>query len=190
LIDFTIPQEGYISNDFILRTSNELGEFVKSILFVLVTAGALCCHAQQPATDPAMSRFFGGNWSCAGEFASGKKIEADVSFAPELDGKWLLYRHTDRPPGPFKAMALWGVDQPSGNLISVMEDNFGNARLFTSDGWTDGSVTFTRAAILDQKISQERFRYERQSADSFKMTYERSVDNHWKMADSIVCMRK
>ena len=80
MIDFTIPQEGYISNDFILRTSNELGEFVKSILFVLVTAGALCCHAQQPATDPAMSRFFGGNWSCAGEFASGKKIEADCSL--------------------------------------------------------------------------------------------------------------
>jgi hypothetical protein len=163
---------------------------VKLIFFILVIAHALCCCAQQPATDPAMIKFFGGNWSCTGEFASGKKIEADVSFAPELDGKWLLYRHADRPPGLFKALALWGVDQPSGSLVSVMEDNFGNARLFTSDGWKDGSVTFNRAAMLDQKISQERFRYERQSADSFKMTYERSVDGQWKMGDFIVCTRK
>jgi len=163
---------------------------VKSTLFVLVIASAIFCPAQQPATDPAMIKFFGGNWSCAGEFANGNKIEADVSFAPELDGKWLLYRHADRPPGLFKALALWGVDQPSGSLVAVMEDNFGNARLFTSDGWKDGSVTFNRATILDQKITQERFRYERQSADSFKMTYERSVGGKWKMGDFIVCGRK
>ncbi len=162
---------------------------MKSILFILVTASAFCC-AQQPSTDPTMIKFFGGNWSCAGKFASGKKIEAEVSFTPELDGKWLLYRHSDRPPGPFKALTQWGGDQPSGSLVSVMEDNFGNARLFTSDGWKDGSVTFSRAAILDQKISQERFRYERQSDDSFKMTYERSADGEWKMGDFIVCTRK
>jgi hypothetical protein len=170
--------------------SNDPGGSVKSFLFILITAGALCCHAQQPATDPAMVKFFSGNWSCAGEFASGKKIEADLSFAPELDGKWLLYRHSDRPPGQFKAVALWGVDQPSGKLVSLATDNFGNARLFTSDGWKDGAVTFIRTAILDQKMTQERFRYKRQAADSFKMTYERLVDGSWKMGDFIVCTRK
>lgn len=137
-----------------------------------------------------MNTFFAGNWGCAGEFANGKKIEADVSFVSELDGKWLIYRHSDRPPGPFKALAIWGVDQPTGRLISVMEDNFGNARLFTSDGWKDGSVTFTRAAMLKQKLSEERFRYERQSDKAFKMTYERSVEGHWKMGDFIVCTRR
>jgi hypothetical protein len=185
-----ILHPGYSSDNFAREPSNGSGESVKSILFVLVTASALGCYAQQPTTDPAMVKFFVGNWSCAGEFASGKKIEADVSFAPELDGKWLLYRHSDRPPGPFKALSLWGMDQPSGTLVSVMEDNFGNARLFTSDGWKDGSVTFSRAALLDQKISQERFRYERQSTDSFKMTYERLVDGQWKMGDFIACTRK
>ena len=163
---------------------------MKSTLFVLVVASALFCSAQQPTTDPAMIKFFGGNWSCAGEFSNGKKVEADLSFVPELDGKWLLYRHADRPPGQFKALAVWGVDQPSGRLVSVAEDNFGNARLFTSDGWKDGSVTFNRAAILDQKLTQERFRYQRQSADSFKMTYERSVEGQWKLGDFIVCARK
>jgi hypothetical protein len=163
---------------------------VKPTLLILIIASALLCTAQQPTTDPAMVKFFVGNWSCAGEFANGKKIEADLSFVPELDGKWLLYRHADRPPGQFKSLAVWGVDQPSGSLVSVAEDNFGNARLFTSDGWKDGSVTFNRAAILDQKLTQERFRYERQSADSFKMTYERSVEGQWKLGDFIVCARK
>jgi hypothetical protein len=163
---------------------------MKSTLFILVIASAHFCSAQQPTTDPAMIKFFSGNWSCAGEFANGKKIEADVSFTPELDGKWLLYRHSDRPPGQFKAVALWGVDQSSGALVSMAEDNFANARLFTSDGWKDGSVTFTRATILDQKITQERFRYERQSSDVFKMTYERSLDGQWKLGDFVVCARK
>ena len=164
---------------------------MKYFLFVIVTVSSLRCFAQQPTTDPAMVKFFTGNWSCSGPFASGKKIEADVSFAPELDGKWLLYHHSDRPPGPFKAMAAWGMDQPSGKLISVMEDNFGSARLVTRDGgWKDGSVTFTRAGILDQQISQERFRYERQSENSFKMTYERLAGTQWKLGDFIVCTRK
>jgi hypothetical protein len=110
---------------------------MKSVIFILVTASALCCRAQQSKTDPTMVKFFAGNWSCTGEFGSGKKIEADVSFTPELDGNWLLYRHHDRAPGPFKALALWGVDQPSGSLVAVMEDNFGNARLFTSNGRMD-----------------------------------------------------
>ena len=162
---------------------------MKAILFFLSTLSAFSCCAQQAAPDAAMAKFFAGSWGCAGEFASGKKIEADVSFTPELDGKWLLYRHDDQPPGRFKAMALWGVDQSSGKLISVMDDNFANARLFTSDGWKDGSVTFTRDAFLDQKISQERFRYERQSDNSFKMTYERLADAQWKMGDFIVCKR-
>src|SRR5580700_11054777 len=99
---------------------------MKSVIFILVTASASSCPAQQSKTDPARVKFFAGNWSCTGEFASGKKIEANVSFTCELDGKWLLYRHNDRAPGPFKALALWGVDQPSRSLVAVMEDNFGN----------------------------------------------------------------
>ena len=73
--------------------------------------------------------------------------------------------------------------------MAVMEDNLGNARLFTRTGWKDGSITFGRAAMLDQKISQEQFRYDRQSERSFKMTYERSVDGQWKLGDFIVCTR-
>ncbi len=58
---------------------------MKVVLFVLAMLSAIGGYAQQAATDPAMMKFFVGNWGCAGEFASSKK-----------------------------------------------EDNFGNARLFTS----------------------------------------------------------
>ena len=91
---------------------------MKLLVFVFVIASALACCGQENKSDSAIAKFFTGNWSCAGKFASGKTIEADVNFTPELDGKWLLYRHTDRPPGPFKALSLWGVDQISGNLVS------------------------------------------------------------------------
>ncbi|SRR5258707_1303130 len=49
--------------------------------------------------------FFSGEWNGTGEFASGKKIEADISFTPDLDGQWLVYRHADRPPNRYKALA-------------------------------------------------------------------------------------
>jgi hypothetical protein len=165
-------------------------QVMKVVLFAVVMLSGIGGYAQQATADPTMMKFFVGNWGCAGEFASGKKIEADVSFAWELDGKWLLYRHEDRPPERFKATAMWGVDEASGKPISVMEDNFGNARLFTSEGWKDGAVTFSRTEFIGQKISPERFRYERQSDNGFKMTYERLVDAQWKMGDFIVCTRK
>jgi len=52
---------------------------MKSVIYILVTASALCCRAQHSKTDPTMVKFFAGNWSCTGEFASGKKIEADAA---------------------------------------------------------------------------------------------------------------
>ena len=163
---------------------------MRSLALAAFILSAVFCSAQQTATNSGLAEFFSGNWGCAGEFANGRKIEADISFTPELDGKWIVYRHDDRPPGPFKALAMWGVDQPSGKTISTMHDNFGNARLFLSDGWKDGAIVFTRAQLVDQRISEERFRYERQSLNSFKMTYERVADGKWKMGDFLLCARK
>jgi len=39
-------------------------------------------RARQSKTDLTMVRFFAGNWSCTGEFASGKKIEAAQALLP------------------------------------------------------------------------------------------------------------
>ena len=155
------------------------------MLSLLAAAGAMA-----QSTDASMVKFFSGSWGCTGEFSNGKKIAADITFRPEMDGKWLVSSHADRPPGPYKSLSTWGVDRETGKLVAVIHDIAGGVRLFTSDGWVNGSVTFERAALLDQKIRHERFRYEQQSAESFKMTYEvHGPEGPWKMGDYLVCTR-
>jgi hypothetical protein len=61
LTDFTVLKEGYSSDGLRSGASNHLGGFVKRTLLILIIASALFCSAQQPATDPAMVKFFAGN---------------------------------------------------------------------------------------------------------------------------------
>ena len=159
--------------------------------FLLPLGVSLLLFGQtKPSIDPELVGFFSGAWTCVGEFSNGKKIQADLNFTPELDGSWLLYRHSDRPPGRFKSISMWGVDQTSGRLISSAQDNSGGTRLFTSQGWKNHSVTFESAPILDRTPLKERFLYERQAPDSFKMTYEvASKDGRWKLGDYLVCKK-
>jgi hypothetical protein len=42
---------------------------------------------------------FEGKWACQGVFpSSGKRIESQIVFAPDLEGVWLSVRHDDLPP--------------------------------------------------------------------------------------------
>jgi hypothetical protein len=132
--------------------------------------------------------FFSGRWKGLGKFANGKKIEATVVFSPDLDGQWLSYRHTDIPPGKYKASGFWGIETDSSALVMILMDNFGGIRLFTSDGWTDGAITFKDSARLPtaagRAARQERFVFQRTSKTSFRMTYEFSIDgSSWSMGD-------
>ena len=126
-----------------------------------------------------------------GAFANDKEIEADLTFTPDLDGQWLVVRHTDRHPNRYKALALWGIESTSGELVMAVSDNFKGARLFTSQGWRDGKVVFVKhsPALSDSSAPsrRERFTYERQSSSTFKMTYEASGDGvTWCLGDSLV----
>jgi len=149
---------------------------------------------KRPAVKPLpteLKDFFIGEWTGAGEFASGKKIEADVRFSAELDEQWLAYRHADRAPNRYKASGMWGFDRDSEKFVMLVNDNFGGARLFIGDGWRDGKVVFTRAPMLSGSNFQERFTFEKQSPDSFRMTYENSPDGKtWKLGDFLVFKRK
>jgi hypothetical protein len=136
--------------------------------------------------DSSLVSFFRGQWKCAGEFSNGRKIEAELSFSPELDGKWLEYRHADVPPNSFKALAMWGIDQSTGKIVSLMQDNFGGARLFTSGGWVDKTIQFVSAPLMSPITRQERFTFAAQSDAKFKMTYEVSKDGvTWRVGDFI-----
>lgn len=163
-----------------------------------ILAAALCACAAIPAIPafsqtpaaptrvPAeMAAFFGGEWSGKGAFASGRPIEAEVSFTPELDGQWLQYRHTDRAPNSYKALGLWGTESGSRKLVMTVNDNGGGARTFASEGWQDGKVVFVRT-ISSEPLREERFVFERTSSDSFHMAYEvHAGDKPWRMIDQL-----
>jgi hypothetical protein len=146
-----------------------------------------------PRTIPAeMLKFLVGDWEGDGEFSSGKKIEAEVSFTAELDSAFLLYRHTDRPPNRYKALGTWGVERDTGKFIMLLQDNFGGSRRFESDGWANAKIVFLKNVSEPTAFAfPERFTFERLAADSFKMTYEANRDGrNWKIGDYIVFHRK
>src|SRR6267154_2791130 len=137
---------------------------------------------KQPPAD--LKDFFIGEWSGAGEFSNGKKIEADVNFSADLDNQWLSYRHTDRLPNKYKARGMWGFDRESGKFVMLLSDNFGGARLFVSDGSADDKIVFNRERLLAVLLVEERFTFARESANSFRMTYETSRDEKaWRLGD-------
>lgn len=186
-------------------------------LLVIFSAGAFVpelAHAQaaKPAapavakTNPAPAApqklpqdvvdYFSGDWSGEGEFASGKKIEADISFRADLDGQWLAYRHTDRPPGKYKAAGMWGFERASKAFVMTLNDSFGGARTFSSAGWQDGKIVFDRAmdAPAEGPVAvrkRERFTFSRETDDRMKMVYEVNADgSQWKMVDYLFFVRR
>lgn len=145
---------------------------------------------EPPTPLPAdLASFFTGDWSGRGQFASGRPIEADVSFRPELGGQWLQYRHTDRAPNSYKALGMWGIESASRKLVMTVNDSSGGARTFTSDGWNDGSVVFIRT-ISAEPLREERFVFKRVTDQSFHMAYEvRAGEQPWRMIDQLTFER-
>lgn len=166
---------------------------------LLALCASFASHAADKADPPALRKvpvaladFLSGEWSGEGAFASGKKIEADVSFASDLDGQWLAYRHADRPPGKYKAVGMWGYAKGGDDFVMTLNDNFGGARRFVSRGWEDGRVVFENVANATAPAAgRERFIFERYEGNRLKMTYERGDgEAGWRMVDYVVFIRK
>ncbi|TFW13587.1 hypothetical protein E4L96_19615 [Massilia arenosa] len=157
-------------------------------LAALLVSAALPAFAQAPAPLklPAdVASFFSGQWSGKGAFASGRPIEADVAFTPELDGAWMSYRHTDRAPNTYKALSMWGA-RKDGGLAMVVFDSMGGQRELVSSGWVDGKLTFARG----EGAREEHFVFEKIDARHFRMTYEVRKDGAaWRMVDALVFER-
>jgi len=157
---------------------------IRSYLTIIFVLSTLVCSAQQKD----QLKYFIGEWSGDGEFASGKKISADVSFKFQLDSAWVSYQHTDRPPNRYNALSVWGFDKSTGKLTSQLFDNFGGSRKFTGAGWDNNKFVLDLDA---PKPPNQRFIYERIDHNSFRMTFETSQDgNTWKMVDYLVFKRR
>jgi hypothetical protein len=162
-------------------------------LALVGVAGAEAAHAQAATPRPLdseMVAYFSGRWTCAGQFSNGKPIEAGMSFAPVLEGKWLEQTHTDRAPNTFQAISMWGVDGASGEGFSMLFDNFGGARRFESSGWSNRSISFERSSLPADPARRERFTYRAEADGTFRMSYDITRDGkEWRMVDTLLCRR-
>jgi hypothetical protein len=134
---------------------------------------------------------FEGKWACQGVFpSSGKPIESQILFAPDLEGAWLSVRHDDLPPNRFHAAEYWGFDPAEKQLIAFIYDSFGGARKFTSPGWTEDKLVWTgETAKTDPPVTQ-RFVFRRDSPSQFVMNYEvKKGAADWVIGDTITCRK-
>ncbi len=178
--------------------TNMSGRTFTVVACTLLAATAAPLHAQQPAagrslkrSTPALTAFFAGRWRCEGAFNSGKPITATMDFRETLDGAWLSAQHDDTPPGNYHALALWGVPA-GGGLVANIADSQGNMRRFLAPaGWSNDRVVFARDTTYPGVgLHGERFIYARDTAGTFRMTYEVTLDNvTWQEGDHLVCAR-
>ncbi|HEU4648112.1 MAG TPA: hypothetical protein VFS33_03565 [Gemmatimonadales bacterium] len=171
-----------------------------TLLTGTVVAAALGAAAPGPGsptprahTDStaAWARYFRGTWHCQGAFASGKPLAADIAFTALLGGRWLQYHHTDRAPGAYEALALWGpTTGTAAPPPTTFYDNFGGTRRFISAGWQDSALVFVRDTT-ERGARAERFAFRQRSDTAFWFAWElqRPSGAGWVVGDSLTCAR-
>jgi hypothetical protein len=143
--------------------------------------------------DPGISELasvFHGAFDCSGHFANGKLIHSSESFAPALDGHWLIEEHSDAAPFNYRAHALWGVRAEPRALTLTIYDNFGGQRQFVSTGWHESVLAFEPPPTAERSPRVERFLY-RTTADGYSVEYQvQDAGGSWKMGDILGCVRR
>ncbi len=169
--------------------------FCCSIWFLLPALSPLGAESSQSrlqqtgkgSVSAELMNYFAGNWTGKGRFASsGKELESDLSFTPELENQALVVREKERSPNTFQFIAFWSVDSASGQPVMLLVSNHDSgARLFRSDGWHDSKIVFQSVPELHASFALERFTFERVSSTQFQGTYDMSFDNGktWRVGD-------
>lgn len=151
--------------------------------------------AQTPASDlkPAISAlgYFTGDWECAGKFdSSGKAIEAHQHFASELDGAWMFFRHDDKPPFNYHALAEWGWDASQKQFLMTVQDSVGGVRVFRSAGWDGNQLRWDGDGLGSTSAPAQRFSFERLDDRHFKVSYFTLKNGDWSRMDSSTCSKQ
>ena len=118
------------------------GAVTRAAIWIVAASGAVLAESGLNH-DLTTLNYFQGSWSCEGKFVQNNApISADMTFAPELNGAWLAHRHDDRPPYPFHALDMWGYDRALKQFVSMLHDNGGGVRMFTSPGWEGSKLVW------------------------------------------------
>jgi hypothetical protein len=133
---------------------------------------------------------FIGEWDCSGKFAvSNKAIEAHLSFKYDLEGKWILFRHEDKPPFAYHALAEWGWDGARNELVMFVEDSGGAIRKFRAPALKEGQIVWTGDALRASGPDDQRFVFKIVDATHFQVSYSVRKNGSWKLVDSSNCSR-
>ena len=177
-----------------LRLAPSRSSFAALLLFALSTLGATNVSAQAPAagTSDSLSgwaRALQGGWGCAGAFASGKPLAADITFTPVLRTHWVEYHHRDRAPGQYEATALLGPALRDSALVPVvLYDDFGGHRRFRASAAPSGEITLARDST-EAGARVERFTFRPRPDGTLWFGWEVQRDGTWVLGDSLSCRR-
>jgi hypothetical protein len=169
------------------------GRAVVFVLLVCVLSLSSSLRAATTELKPALASlsYFNGEWDCSGKFdSSGKTIEAHQSFAPELDGAWMTFRHDDKPPFGYHSLAEWGWDTDNKKFVMIVEDSGGGARLFYSEGWNGSQLQWDGDAMGNSSTPKQRFSFERLDERHFKVSYFTLKNNAWSRVDASTCSKQ
>jgi hypothetical protein len=135
--------------------------------------------------------YFAGDWECSGKFdSSGKAIEAHQRFAPELDGAWMTFRHDDKPPFGYHALAEWGWDAARKGFVMTVQDSAGGWRLLRSSGWNSEILQWDGGSASASSDPNERFSFERLDDRHFIVSYFTLKNGGWSRMDSSTCSKQ
>lgn len=161
--------------------------------FCLMPVSVAAQSTENAQAKPVLSPFsyFSGDWECAGKFdSSGKTIEARQHFATDLDGSWMTFRHEDKPPFGYRALAEWGWDGTRKEFVMLAEDSSGGARIFHSSGWNLTQLQWDGDALGSSSAPAQRFTFERLDDRHFKVSYFVLKGGEWSRVDSSTCSKQ
>jgi hypothetical protein len=165
-----------------------------ALVAVCLCAALPLSSRQQPpaAAESAVAPLsvFLGEWNCAGKFAgSGKAIEAHLTFTSDLEGKWILFRHDDKPPFSYHALAEWGWDKDHSEFVMFVQDSAGGVRKFHSAGFQANQLVWDGDALRLPAKDDQRFTFQTIDAAHFHVSYFVLRDSAWKLVDSSSCAK-
>jgi hypothetical protein len=150
-------------------------------------SSALCLEFESAPVRVPILGTIAPIWGTCGTFAnSGKAIEARLSFKRDLDGRWILFRHDDKPPFSYHALSEWGWDAARMEFVMLVEDSTGGLPSFRSTGLRERKIIWDGDAFQSAKPDQ-RFIFEVIDSDHFRVSYFRQTDGNWRLVDSSTC---
>jgi hypothetical protein len=161
------------------------------VIFLLFSSSG--ASAATPELKPSIAKlaYFIGDWECSGKFdSSGKTIDAHQSFTPDLDGAWIAFRHDDKPPFGYHALAEWGWDDKQKKFVMTTQDSAGGVRLFYSNGWDGDKILWDGDAISSAATPTQRFTFDKVDDRHFRVSYFVLKNGAWARVDASTCSQQ